>query len=476
MNKKIVTVLFFITVFSLYFLPPIDTDFGWHYRYGNYFLNHGRPLMKNSLNVLLNNQSWPNSYTFYQPLIALTYNLFSFWGLSFLNSLIFLITFIFIWRLTKKNLLKTFFIAVLTTLGGWSILRYGLRGQMFSLLFLGLLFFVLQKVNQFILKFIYLFLIFFFWANFHGSYFLGLLLALTWIGTKFFFTLIDQQPDWKQISLGLPVLFAPLINPYGIGNYTYVLKTMRSPLNKMIAEWVPPILNIKLIVIFLFLFYLILLVQNLSKKKVKNNLFWFLATLMSVYLVFKARRNLPQFFLIQALALARIIPVSKISQQLNQQTKNFLMGIILGTSLLLSLIILTPQTIAINSSWKNYCREGMTKYPCQAVDYIQQNNIQGNIYNYYRWGGFLVWQLPESKIFVDGHIPGRQLPSGKYPYQLHLEILQAQKGFQQMLDQYKIDYILIPPNTYLDLELIDNQDAPWQEMYRDETAVMYKKS
>lgn len=475
MNKKFITVLFFITIFSLYFLPPVDTDFGWHYRYGNYFLTHGKPLMKNTLNVLLHNQSWPNSYTFYQPLIALTYNLFSFWGLSFLNSLIFLTTFIFVWLLTKQDLMKTIFISALTTLGGWTILKFGLRGQIFSLLFISLLFYVLQKVSQFKLKFIFLFLLFLFWANFHGSYFFGVLLALTWIGIKFFFSLLDQKPDWNKLFFIIPVIIGPLINPYGIGNYIYVLKTMQSPLNKMIAEWVPPIIKLKLIVGSLFLVYLIIFLQKLSQKKVKKHLFWLIATLMSAYLVFKARRNLPQFFLIQSLALVGLLPVNKIHQRIEQQTKNFLLGIILGTTLLLSLIILTPRTMAINSSWQSYCQQGMTTYPCQAVEFISQKKIRGNIYNFYRWGGFLVWQLPESKIFVDGHIPGRELPSGKYPYQVHLEILQAQEGYQKMLDQYDIDYLIIPPKTFLDLELDDNQNDPWQEIYRDKTAVIYKR-
>jgi hypothetical protein len=40
--------------------------------------------------------------------------------------------------------------------------------------------------------------------------------------------------------------------------------------------------------------------------------------------------------------------------------------------------------------------------PVKAADFIISNNIRGNMYNVYKWGGYLIWRLaPERKVFID---------------------------------------------------------------------------
>lgn len=447
-------IIFFTAVFITYFLPPIDTDLGWHLRYGNYFLDHGHPMMKNKLTVLLNNQSWPNSYTLYQPLISFLHHNFGLWGLSLLNSLILVISFYFVWKLFDKNLVKASFIAVTTTIGGWIILRYGLRGQVTSILFLSILFYILKKVEKTKLKYLYLGILFLIWANFHGSYFYGILLVGLW-------SLLNLKP-----IAAFPPLIASLVNPYFLGNYKHVFVTISSPLNKMIAEWTPPEKFLQITAVGIFFTYLILWLKK-NKKIYLKNLFLPLASLSALYLLLNARRNLPQFFLIQSIALTRTLKFKKIP--------NILLNTFWISIALLSLILIFPKTIRLNSNQEAFCKQGMTHYPCPAIEHIKKNNLQGSIFNFYRWGGYLTWKLPNNLIFVSGHIPARPNKQGEYPYQIHLEILQARPGYQEKLNKYNIDYILIPPKTFLDLEIQKNKNAPWKEIYRDRISVLYKR-
>jgi hypothetical protein len=454
-RKKLSLGLLLIAVFITFFLPAIDTDLGWHLRYGNYFLEHGRPMIKNQLTTLHHLQPWPNSYIIYHPLIALIHRWSGLWGLSLLNSIILILTVFVIWLFLNKNLPSTILVSLITFAGGWTILRYGLRGQIPSILFLVTLFYFLEIISNNRKKTIFIGLLFILWANFHGSYFYGILLSGLWA--------VINVNFWPVI----PVVIAPLINPFFIDNYRYVISTMRSPLNTMIAEWTHPRLYLQIIAVGTFIFYLAIWWKKNKPISLKK-LFWPLASLSALYLVVNARRNLPQFFLIQAISLAKLFKSPKVPYSF--------LNILSLTIVCLSSIIILPKTIKINSSWESYCSEGMTHYPCQAVEYIQSNNLQGNIYNFYRWGGFLTWQLPKNLIFVTGHIPANQLPSGQYPYQLHLDILQAKPGYQQQLDKYKIEYILIPPKTFLDLELQRNNQAPWEEIYRDGISVLYKRT
>lgn len=51
------------------------------------------------------------------------------------------------------------------------------------------------------------------------------------------------------------------------------------------------------------------------------------------------------------------------------------------------------------------------KYPQKATKFISDFRPKGNLLNPYEWGGFLIVNLPEYKVFVDGR--GMQVNSGK---------------------------------------------------------------
>jgi hypothetical protein len=48
-------------------------------------------------------------------------------------------------------------------------------------------------------------------------------------------------------------------------------------------------------------------------------------------------------------------------------------------------------------------------YPVQAADFVLANDLKGNLYNTYFWGGYLLWRLgPERKVFIDGRVMNSQ--------------------------------------------------------------------
>lgn len=141
------------------------------------------------------------------------------------------------------------------------------------------------------------------------------------------------------------------------------------------------------------------------------------------------------------------------------------------------LLVNLPQAMETNGSWQKYCHNRRLVYPCGAVDYLRsQNSGNKNLYNRYEWGGFLIWELPEYKIFVDGRMPAWKTPSGKSPYTVYLETLQTQPGWEETLAEYDIGWILISPGTFLDLKLAQEPEKyGWKEVFRDQSSVIYKK-
>jgi len=93
----------------------------------------------------------------------------------------------------------------------------------------------------------------------------------------------------------------------------------------------------------------------------------------------------------------------------------------------------------------------------------------------YEWGGFLIWQKPNIKVFVDGRMPAWKDENGKSPYQVFLEIIQTQPGWNEKLNKWKTNYLLIGNGSFLDLLLQkESKKYGWEEKYRDSIAVIYK--
>ena len=44
-------------------------------------------------------------------------------------------------------------------------------------------------------------------------------------------------------------------------------------------------------------------------------------------------------------------------------------------------------------------------YPVHAISYLKANPCKGNLFNSYNFGGFLIWQLPNTKVYIDGRMP-----------------------------------------------------------------------
>jgi len=463
--------IFFLGLSLFFFLPPIDTDLGWHLRYGDYFWQTGKFLTANRFTVLLFNYQWPHSYTLYQVLTSLIFKLTHFFGLSFFYSLILLSAFYLLYLTLEKNLYSTVSSFLLITCLSWHVFSLGWRAQIFSFLGLTIVFYFL-KTSQ---KLFLLPLVFLLWANLHGGFVLGLIVLIAYLLIQLI-KLCQHKNNLKgflfSIFYLLSSIFATLINPYGSKIWWEAWHHLKVPMEKLIAEWMPPPPTISFLIILGFIFCLIII---LSEKK-KYFWHWFLLVCLCLfsYLSLTARRNVPFFLLNLCLIVFNSSFLKKLKENLNFISFNRVFIILIFAW---GIFFQLPKTVSVNTSWEYYCQARKSfSFPCQAIEFLKKNDIRGNFYNAYEWGGFLEWQLAESKFFVDGRMPAWPTPSEKSPYTIYLEIIQTQPGWQEILEEHKINYLFIAKGTFLDLELKTNsQQYPWQEIYRDEKAVIYER-
>ena len=93
------------------------------------------------------------------------------------------------------------------------------------------------------------------------------------------------------------------------------------------------------------------------------------------------------------------------------------------------------------------------------------------MFNEYDWGGFLIWQFPEQKVFVDGRMPYWKT-SNRFPFLEEQYAISAQSGSIEMLENtYGVDWIMIRPGRQLALVLSGQKD--WKLVYHDTIAMIY---
>jgi len=455
--------LLLAAVFVCFLFLPLDTDLGWHLRYGQQIFQNHQVFKTNQIGFFLTNYQWKHAYSLYQLLTFLFLNFFGFWSLVISNALLATAVFwLIIKTYPKSNTLFLTLSSIFLYFISLPVTNLGWRSQLFSFLGISFVYFFLLNKK----RLIFLPLIFLFWANLHGGFVLGFVL--------FFFHLIEKVYQKEKITSLLVIILlsflTTLINPFGFKIYQEIYRHTWYPLNQLIAEWVGPTkISILLIIISASTISLGLISQTKIKRLLKKRGFilLFFSYLFFLVLALKARRNLAVFGLSSIYFTHYLFKFNPFPKKL--------------TRTIICLLFLTVFTYQLNTlplrkiTWKTICENSRWSQPCQATEYLKTNPLLcQNIYNTYEWGGYLAWHLPYNKTFVDGRMPTWPTPNNESPYTIYLKILQTQPDFNQKLLDYKADCLLIAKGTSLDSELKKNpQNYPWQIAYEDQQATIY---
>lgn len=471
-----------LSIFTIFFSPLRDTDFGWHYRCGELALKHRQLCDTNNFTSLLEGYRWFSPSHGYQILLYLTFSTLGFLGVNFLYGLLTALVVTIFLKSLKINLLLSLTLFSLLTWFSWGVWGLGLRSQIFSLYFLMILLSLIEwsefKPRLLLASIPLMFL----WSNSHSGFFLGNLLLTLWLLRSVVNHLWGKTKKvviWKAILIYLLANLATLINPYGWGIYQEAWRHSQVAMNGLIAEWVAPQpwqVNI------ILLSTLLVLVLTLAKTSFDPLRLTFL--MLSAYLAIQARRNLPIFSTALIYALSEV----KIRETINRLSQRFTFPEIIIAFLVLVLTVTLPGNfrLALTQNEDSYCQESVYPLPCRGLRFLSSQK-PGYIFNTYEWGGYLIWKLPDFKVFVDGRMPSwdtsqeTKLPDdwrGKSPYTIYIETLQAQNGWEKVLSNFETQYIFIQSGTYLDVVLRNSEAVKlgYQEIYNDGQAVIYQRT
>ncbi len=324
-----------------------------------------------------------------------------------------------------------------------------------------------------------------FWVNVHGSFILGIVLAAIYFAgeaTRAFLKL-ERHLTWRQVGwLGLAgglTLAALLANPTGVGIVGYVQKMMTDRSSqKLIVEWQSPDpANLASLVFFISILCLMAAwAYHKKRRPTPTEMLTVAAFLMLAwsgvrYVVWYGMAVMPvlaswssDFF--QGRSWAVPPPRNRVN-------------LILAALLVLLLIPFQPWWIEKmplpEKVWDQVWRGSpvgpmlTTGTPLGAAEYLRQHP-GGKLFNEMGYGSYLIWALPEQKVFVDPRVE-------LYPYELWLDYIRISNGtrYNRLLDRYGADRLVLDLKEQEDLIRSLEDDPGWIREYADPYAQIWRK-
>ncbi len=413
----------FLSVFAIFaaaaWYKAYDPDFGWHLQAGNIIRESGIP----SYDIFTYTAShfrWIDHEWMSDVFVSLLFGWFGYTGLVFVYA--------FLWTcaLFIAKAYKRFTLLVIAAL---AMIPYaGVRATTWTVLCLSILLALSRSRNRRLTTFIPVLMLF--WANVHGGFFIGLVVIA-------YYLVMERKRKWALV-LAASVL-ATFINPYGPRLYEEVFRTIfDSSVRWQIAEWFPASFLLFVMPFIYSLVWAIGFVLNFDKKKWKQQVFdlaplFFLASLSS-------NRHFPLFVIVSSGNIAEPLRRVKSLIPKNIDWKRRV------------LVLSLPALIGFFTIWELYAMAYRVttygnvrelSYPQKAVAYLQNNPCPGNIFNNYNYGGYLIWKLPGTLLYIDGRLPHWHDPDGvRYFDRYHRVVIDQNAANNSDFDRYGIKCVL----------------------------------
>ena len=112
------------------------------------------------------------------------------------------------------------------------------------------------------------------------------------------------------------------------------------------------------------------------------------------------------------------------------------------------------------------------KMPVQAVDWLQKNPQDGNMFNHFIWGGYILYRMwPHETVFIDGQTDFY----GEALMREYFDVINLNTNWESILDRHDVSWMIIPRNEALAKYLFSVNDDAWHVIYQDDTAAIFRR-
>jgi hypothetical protein len=492
-EEKLYLIIALLLILIIAVRTPLETDMWWHLRAGEETLRNGEVYSVDTFSFTREGADWINHSWLSQVVMFLTFQGGSYYGLSIWVGLCAVLSMLFVYLQMKGHpLLRSFvllFAAVVSSVV-WSP-----RPQIHSLVLFSLLGYLIFQYKR-TKKYGYLIgalPVFILWGNLHGGYVLGIILmGLVMSGEILNKILLKEFPDslsWRQIGIfGIFLLgsfLVVLINPFGLDMWRIPFNTVGvETLQNVISEWASPDFHQAFQQPMLWMMLGVFSLIGLSKKSIDGAELIPLIAFSWAALI--ARRNFGPFAIIAAPIFSKYLAaliddwlsrakqqipwVDRILENSKQNNKELKPGFKNLINLVIISLLVTGvcwKIIDVNNT-EFVLEAEKDLFPVDAVAWLERSDIKGNMLNDYNWGGYLIWNLRDNPVFVDG----RTDLFGDEILKDYLSVMSQQKGWEVILDEYQIVSVLVPEDSDIAKAL---RNANWEIIFQDSKAVIIQR-
>ena len=357
------------------------------------------------------------------------------------------------------------------------------------------------------------------WANFHGSFLIGLaliILHMMAVATERWFALRrhrlalagqGQPPPFLATAWAaarpyardfLVALLACMVTPNHVFGLvfplTYIRNAFSPELNFLtsISEWQPAGFSTplgRMITFYLMFCGFALVGSGKSPRPVHMGL-------LAAFAVFaySSIRNIPLLGIAATPVLARHLPatlkrawttmvrgqatrqllerIHLASVELDRRSRAVLLPAI--TSLLLLVIFLLPARARLSypalTGIDRLADLSPFFYPRGLIEHLDALKRRPRLFHYFNWGGALIWRLyPRQLVFIDQR-------NDCYPpavFRDYFAVHRLERDWRAVLDRWRIDLVAYPPDSRLADRLLE--DREWRLVYGDSQALLFER-
>jgi hypothetical protein len=485
---RLVTVIVFLAIFTMAVRTLADTDIWWHLQAGRWIVENRQVPRTDTFSHTRFGEPWIDHGWLAQAVLYGLYASFGYVGPALFVAALVTLAFYFVWRqcLDGDRWLRAFVlvIAAVATGGIWAA-----RPQIVSFTLAATVAFLLYRHKQgdgravwFLPPLLLL------WVNVHGGFAVAFILMFAYLFGEVGNHLLrhEEAMPWPALGrlfliVGLCLLVVPL-NPNGVTMWAYPFQTVAiGVLKEQIVEWRPP--NFHELHYHPFIWLLLATVTSLGLSRRRADFTDLTLVALFTYISLLAARNVALFALVAAPVVVRYgsTALAEWRQRSGGQRRWSGLGAgfaspmttpgraLLNWSLLALLSLVALVQISQETGTAANEATQARDLPTAAVTFLQEARPPGPIFNSYNWGGYLIWKVPSYPVFVDG----RTDLYGDTLLREYTVAIFGQPGWRATLDRYAINLVLIEAQAALAWRL---EEAPeWQELYRDNQAVIFAR-
>ncbi len=474
----VVAIVFYSFFLLLGPFPLQDADTFWHIRTGQWILEHAAVPFTDFYSYTAAGKPWSDAQWLAEIFYALAYNLAGWRGVVMLAAatMAAVLGALCFYLLRRFRFSVAIGFAVLTAVA--TTPHYLARPHLFSYLILVIWMSALldayddEKFDLPPLLIVAPLMIL--WTNIHGSFTLGLLLLYIFAGCCFYQSFIrrNYRKCRRLLVMAVMVSVCALITPYFLSTAFMTPKLLSMNFaHHYIVEWRSPDFQGRTF----RLGYVVAIFVAIAGFGIRLRGPRLIAFGVFMVLGLSYIRGLMMFFFVAPIILARpaaaaaayLSPqddkasvndrrVDPVLRFLHKRSLAFVAGGIAFAAL-----------ITVSAWWRQDIVPSKRITPSAAIDFVREANITGNVFNWYGFGGYLIFS--DIPTFIDGRAElfGDAFASKYFNTE---KLVDINKAFET-LDEYKVSWVVFPPHEPLAQAL--GRSAAWDRAYSDEYSVVY---